>query len=54
MEQILVAEDIYKTYRTASGPVRALQGISLSFETGLFYAVIGRSCKCQALFYIVR
>ncbi len=43
MEQILVAEDIYKTYRTASGPVRALQGISLSFETGLFYAVIGRS-----------
>ena len=43
MEIILSAEDIYKTYETASGPVHALNGISVSFERGLFYALIGRS-----------
>lgn len=43
MEIILSAKDIYKTYKSASGEVRALNGVSIDFEKGLFYAVIGRS-----------
>ncbi len=43
MEIILSAKDIYKTYKTASGEVHALNGVSADFEKGLFYAVIGRS-----------
>ncbi len=43
MEIILSAKDIYKTYKTASGEVHALNGVSVDFEKGLFYAVIGRS-----------
>ncbi len=43
MEILLQAEEIYKTYRAASGAVYALQGVSVSFEKGLFYAIIGRS-----------
>lgn len=43
MEIILSAENIYKIYNSASGPVHALNGVSVSFEKGLFYAIIGRS-----------
>ena len=43
MEIILSAENIYKIYDSASGPVHALNGVSVSFEKGLFYAIIGRS-----------
>lgn len=43
MEIILSAKDIYKTYQSASGAVHALNGVSVDFEQGLFYAVIGRS-----------
>lgn len=43
MEIILSAKDIYKTYHAASGKVHALNGVSIDFEKGLFYAIIGRS-----------
>ena len=43
MEIILSAENIYKIYSSASGPVHALNGVNVSFEKGLFYAIIGRS-----------
>lgn len=43
MEIILSAKDICKTYKAASGEVHALNGVSVDFEKGLFYAVIGRS-----------
>ena len=43
MEIILSAKDIYKTYNAASGEVHALNGVSVDFEKGLFYAIIGRS-----------
>ena len=43
MEIILSAKDIYKTYKASSGEVHALNGVSVEFEKGLFYAVIGRS-----------
>lgn len=43
MEIILSAENIYKIYDSASGPVHALNGVNVSFEKGLFYAIIGRS-----------
>lgn len=43
MEMILSARDIYKTYHAASGEVHALNGVSVDFEKGLFYAIIGRS-----------
>ena len=43
MEIILSAENIYKIYDSASGPVHVLNGVSVSFEKGLFYAIIGRS-----------
>lgn len=43
MGSILRVEDIYKTYHTSSGEVHALKGISTEFETGKFYAVIGKS-----------
>ena len=43
MEMILSAKDIYKTYNAASGEVHALNGVSVDFEKGLFYAIIGRS-----------
>ena len=43
MEIILSAENIYKIYNSASGPVHALNGVNVSFEKGLFYAIIGRS-----------
>ncbi|MCD8118815.1 MAG: ABC transporter ATP-binding protein [Lachnospiraceae bacterium] len=40
---ILSAKDLYKTYKAASGEVHALNGVSVDFEAGLFYAIIGRS-----------
>lgn len=43
MDIVLKTENIYRTYETKSGMVRALRGISLEFERGLFYAIIGRS-----------
>ena len=43
MEIILSANDIYKTYKASSGEVHALNGVSVGFEKGLFYAIIGRS-----------
>lgn len=43
MNCILRAENIYKTYHTKSGEVRALNGITMAFETGRFYAIIGKS-----------
>ena len=43
MSIILSARDIYKVYKTSSGDVPALNGVSCDFEKGLFYAIIGRS-----------
>lgn len=43
MSIILQAEKLYKEYKTSSGEVNALNGVDLSIEKGLFYAIIGRS-----------
>lgn len=43
MPIILQAEKLYKEYKTSSGAVNALNGVDLSIEKGLFYAIIGRS-----------
>ena len=43
MSIILQAERLYKEYKTSSGAVNALNGVDLSIEKGLFYAIIGRS-----------
>ena len=43
MSTILQAEKLYKEYKTSSGAVNALNGVDLSIEKGLFYAIIGRS-----------
>ena len=43
MSIILQAEKLYKEYKTSSGAVYALNGVDLSIEKGLFYAIIGRS-----------
>ena len=43
MSIILQAEKLYKEYKTSSGAVTALNGVDLSIEKGLFYAIIGRS-----------
>ena len=43
MSIILRAEKLYKEYKTSSGTVNALNGVDLSIEKGLFYAIIGRS-----------
>ena len=43
MSTILSLRDIQKVYKTASGNVAALRGVSFDFEQGLFYAIIGRS-----------
>lgn len=34
---------IYKAYKSALGKVNALNGVTVSFERGEFYAIIGRS-----------
>ncbi|WP_375142607.1 methionine ABC transporter ATP-binding protein [Ideonella benzenivorans] len=36
-------EDLGKTYRSAAGPVQALQGISLDIAPGSIFGIIGRS-----------
>lgn len=43
MSILLSAKNIHKIYRTGSGDVRALNGVSYNFECGLFYAILGRS-----------
>ena len=43
MDTVLSAENIYKTYNSSSGKVNALNGVTVSFEQGEFYAIIGRS-----------
>lgn len=43
MSILLSAKNIQKIYRTGSGDVRALNGVSYNFERGLFYAILGRS-----------
>ena len=43
MNIVLSARDIRKVYKTSSGDVHALNGITCDFEQGLFYAIIGRS-----------
>lgn len=43
MSIILQAEKLYKEYKTSSGAVNVLNGVDLSIEKGLFYAIIGRS-----------
>ena len=43
MSIILQAEKLDKEYKTSSGAVNALNGVDLSIEKGLFYAIIGRS-----------
>lgn len=43
MSIILQAEKLYKEYKTSSGAMNALNGVDLSIEKGLFYAIIGRS-----------
>lgn len=43
MSIILRAEKLHKEYKTSSGAVNALNGVDLSIEKGLFYAIIGRS-----------
>ena len=41
--ELIALRDICKYYRTAAGTVRALDGVSLSIESGEFATVIGRS-----------
>ena len=43
MDTVLSAENICKTYNSSSGKVNALNGVTVSFEQGEFYAIIGRS-----------
>ncbi len=43
MKYIIEAEHLSKTFETASGPVHALQDVSLKLEQGLFHAIIGKS-----------
>ena len=43
MSIVLSVMDIRKVYKTSSGDVPALNGISCDFEEGKFYAIIGRS-----------
>jgi putative ABC transport system ATP-binding protein len=43
MSTVLSVRDIHKIYKTTSGDVHALNGITYDFEKGLFYAIIGRS-----------
>lgn len=43
METILKAVNLHKTYESTAGPVKALRGINLEFEKGIFHAIIGKS-----------
>ena len=42
-QNILVAADVHKSYRTAAGTVHALRDVSLAIEAGEFVAVMGPS-----------
>ncbi len=50
MSILLSAKDVTKTYKTASGEVHALNGVSYDFEQGVFYAIIGRSGSGKSTF----
>ena len=39
----LSAKNIFKVYKTKAGDTNAINGISLDFEEGLIYAIIGKS-----------
>ena len=41
--EIIRCEDLTKIYRSGSSAVRAVNGVSLSFDQGSFTAVIGKS-----------
>lgn len=43
MSILLCAQDIHKVYKTSSGDVHALNGITCEFEKGKFHVIIGRS-----------
>ena len=43
MSTILQANNIKKVYHSAAGDVCAVKDVSLNFEKGLFYALIGKS-----------
>ncbi len=43
MSVLLSAKNLHKVYRTESGEVPALNGVSYEFEQGKFYAILGRS-----------
>lgn len=43
MSTILQANNIKKVYHSAAGDVCAIKDVSLNFEKGLFYALIGKS-----------
>lgn len=43
MSNVLSVQEVHKIYRTASGDVPALNGVSYDFAQGVFYAIIGRS-----------
>lgn len=50
-EIIIEAEDIKKIFKTSSGDVCALNGIDAQFESGLFYAIIGKTALASLHFY---
>src|SRR5262245_45701684 len=39
----LIVEDLHMTYQAADGPVRAVQGVSFTIQTGEFYTLLGAS-----------
>ena len=39
----LSAKNMFKVYKTKAGDTNAINGISLDFEEGLIYAIIGKS-----------
>lgn len=42
-DQVITLEDAYKIYPMGSEEVRALNGVSVSFEKGSFWAIMGQS-----------
>jgi putative ABC transport system ATP-binding protein len=42
-EPIVVAERVYKEYKTGGGPVKVLQGVDLQLDPGVFVSFIGPS-----------
>jgi ABC-type Fe3+/spermidine/putrescine transport system ATPase subunit len=39
----LIVEDLHMTYQAADGPVRAVQGVSFTIQSGEFYTLLGAS-----------